>query len=897
MSKGFHIVNVNIQSIRNKIDQLKYLFNNKEIDVLTLTETWLDERDKSEMYAISGFNLVRFDRLWGINKKSNLPKRGGGLCMYINRSMRYSDFVYLHRNKSTKDIEIQIVELSNMNMKDMVIINCYRPPAGNREVFCHELLEVVADINESKNCEIYVVGDMNIDIKKNKEASLLLIETMQGCGLKQWIKGVTRYSKKDSCIDLIFTNSKSVMRAGIMDVNISDHQMIYITKKKQKDCRKKVVFKGRSYKRFDEWIFREQLANHDWTLFDKENNPEKCWEYFLSVITEFMNRVCPIKEFKVRVIEEQWLHNELLEKIIDKDVLLKKAKQTKKAEDIARARNARNKVNTEIRRTKKDYLIRKIDANIKDSKKFWKNVSEVLPKGNKKHKEINLKDAKTNVEIESNKLPNYINNYFTNIGYELAKHMDKNWEFKGNECNDILRNMETTTEEVTKLCQNIDTSKPSGLENLSSRVMKIALLAQTQRFTNLLNRIIDSEVIPQSWKEGIIIPIPKGGDPTAVNNLRPVTLLPIQGKILEKIIHKRLMNHMDINQILSNNQGGYRKDHSTIDTISRLTDDILMARNNGEFTFAVYIDLKKAFDTVNHNILMSKLGKYGIFGKTKSLITNYLTGRTQKTKVNGNISDESKITCGVPQGSVLGPLLFLVYVNDVENVIQNSKIHLYADDTVIYISGKDSNGMQRLLQEDLDKFADWSTTNKLSVNTAKTKLMAFSPKTNKTKCKNVRLILNGESLQQVNNYKYLGITLDPDLNYETFIKQQIKNVSYKSYILTRISGYLSTKALLKVYKAYEPKSQFTPSYGDLLSRSSSFREKYSRPVIFFVKDRERQKLIGVSSFILVIHYFLRIGNPKGLKIAVFACHAPTLLYYNLLFKGIYLNMAYYCLYS
>ena len=256
------------------------------------------------------------------------------------------------------------------------------------------------------------------------------------------------------------------------------------------------------------------------------------------------------------------------------------------------------------------------------------------------------------------------------------------------------------------------------------------------------------------------------------------------------------MNHMDIKQILSNNQGGYRKDHSTIDTISRLTDDILTARNNGEFTFAVYIDLKKAFDTVNHNILMSKLGKYGIFGKTKNLISNYLTGRTQKTKVNGNISDESKITCGVPQGSVLGPLLFLVYVNvyasyhvyvyDVENVIQNSKIHLYADDTVIYISGKDSNGMQRLLQEDLDKFADWSTTNKLSVNTAKTKLMAFSPKTNKTKCKNVRLVLNGESLQQVNNYKYLGITLDPDLNYETFLKQQLKNVSYRSYILTRI---------------------------------------------------------------------------------------------------------------
>ena len=592
------------------------------------------------------------------------------------------------------------------------------------------------------------------------------------------------------------------MNAGIMNVNISDHQIVFITKKKQKDIRKKVVFRGRSYKKFDEVRFIEYLTNHDWKLFDNDTNPESCWKYYISVITEYMDKVCPIKDFKVKIIKEQWMNNELLERIKDKDELLKNAKKSKRLEDRFRARKARNEVNAEIRRAKRDYIMQKVDNNIMDSKKFWKDVSEILPKGTKKSKEINLVDVETGIEVDPQKLSDYINNYFAKIGPELAKNMDKTWEFAGKDCEEELENIEITTEEVKQLCQNIDTTKSSALENLSSRIMKIAFLAQTQRLTKILNRIIKSGNIPLSWKEGIITPILKGGDPTQVQNLRPITLLPVQEKILEKIIHKRLMNHIDMNHILSDKQGGYRKEHSTLDTIAQLTDDILEARNIGEVTMVAYIDMKKAFDTVNHTILMLKLGKYGIRGKIKKLISNYLSNRVQKTRANGMTSGECEIRCGVPQGSVLGPLLFLLYVNDINNVIINSKIHMYADDTVIYISGKNINIMQKLIQKDLEKFTGWCTSNKLSVNTTKTRYMIFSPKALKKSYKEVKLSINDEILQQVHSYKYLGIMLDPDLNYEMFLKQQLKNISYRAYTLVKIAGYLSSRALLKIYNAY-----------------------------------------------------------------------------------------------
>ena len=216
----------------------------------------------------------------------------------------------------------------------------------------------------------------------------------------------------------------------------------------------------------------------------------------------------------------------------------------------------------------------------------------------------------------------------------------------------------TNAEEIVELCKGLNLTKSSAIDGMSTMVIKDVFLAIPEQIAYLFNTSIDRGVVPNKWKIGTIVPLPKGGDKNNVTNLRPVSLLPLPGKLLEKVMHKRISNHLEVNNILSSFQGGYRKNHSTVHTIADFTDDILRERNVGRFTLAIYIDLKKAFDTVDHTILVNKLERYGISDKTVKWMKDYLSNRKQRTLANGIMSSIENVTCGVPQGSILGPLMF-----------------------------------------------------------------------------------------------------------------------------------------------------------------------------------------------------------------------------------------------
>ena len=222
---------------------------------------------------------------------------------------------------------------------------------------------------------------------------------------------------------------------------------------------------------------------------------------------------------------------------------------------------------------------------------------------------------------------------------------------------------------------------------LSSKLCKDAFVVLTNQLAHLFNCSLASGIFPDKWKVAKILPLFKGGDRENVNNYRPVSLLPLPGKLLEKIVHKRILTFWDDNTFLSNNQGGFRKGHSTTATIGNLTDDLFQEINRGNTSLAAFVDLRKAFDTVNLDILKSKLQLAGIRGGIFKWCTNYLSNRCQCTLANNVRSTLLPVTCGVSQGSVLGPLFFLIYVNDVEYAIQNCGLKLYADDTVLYQSG------------------------------------------------------------------------------------------------------------------------------------------------------------------------------------------------------------------
>ena len=280
-------------------------------------------------------------------------------------------------------------------------------------------------------------------------------------------------------------------------------------------------------------------------------------------------------------------------------------------------------------------------------------------------------------------------------------------------------------------------------------------------------------------------------------------------------MHTHLSKYLETNNILSENQSGYRKGRSTVSAISEMTDDILQNRNVGKNTIATFFDLKKAFDTVDHSILLEKLKLYSIKNRLLLWIKDYLSSRQQCTLANGIMSEPADIECGVPQGSILGPLLFLVYINDVDNICKNIKIMLFADDTVMYTShGNDDTAVQ-LLQEDVNRFAGWCKRNKLTLNIDKTKFLGFGLK----KCfKNAQIQINGSRISRVPNYKHLGVQLDPKISYEVFIKSQLRTVAYRTYQMNKISRFLGREDMLRLYKTY-----VLPilDYGDILYDKSA----------------------------------------------------------------------------
>ena len=350
-----------------------------------------------------------------------------------------------------------------------------------------------------------------------------------------------------------------------------------------------------------------------------------------------------------------------------------------------------------------------------------------------------------------------MNSFYTKIGPQLAKKHKSAWQYYGETVEDEVHDIQTDVEEVISLCKDIITLKSSGIDDISSKLCKDAFLAIPHQITHMFNCSLTAGKFPKAWKMAKVVPIFKGGDREEVSNYRPISLLTLPGKILEKIVHKQISNFLEVNHFLTDNQGGFRKGFSTTSTIADLTDDLFSEVIEGRTTLAAFIDLQKAFDMVDYNILLNKLLESGIRGKTFRWCKSYLSNRTQRTIVNGLTSQCLPISCGVPQGSVLGPLFFLIYVNDLQEALQGYRFKLYADDTVIYCSGVNATEASQGLQEGLNAFCKWSTVNKLSINTKKTKLMVFGSRSKVKKANNLSVRLNGDKLKRGPTFKYLGL--------------------------------------------------------------------------------------------------------------------------------------------
>ena len=702
---GMNFVHLNVASIlgAHKMEMLRKQVEISGVHVFGASESWLHDGIPDGLVEIRGYKCLRHDRQWSESVASSIPKKGGGLICYIQENLDFNKYRYSGLNQSTRDLEMQWVSLESKNMRRIVIINIYRPPQGDYKAGCKLIHEAIKLADLKDNAEIILMGDFNIDLKsKSAKAVKELRTTTELWGLKPLISSITKPNMANNgnlvggtCIDNIFTNSGYITTARVLNWNYSDHFAVFAKRKRESVQHNKVDFYGRSYRNYIKEDLQTELINLDWAPFYNAQDPEWCWEFLEGVITKHLDKTCPLKKFRVNEVREPWVTNEILEEIKDKDGSIRRARKSEKKENWIKAKSDRNRVGRLVERAKADFLREQQELLENDPKKFWRIVKSIIPGKKAKTSKISLIDrlegGNEDVSVEPADTADYINNFFSNIGLKLALQHTEPWVFHGTELLDECPGLKTNFAQVLQLCKEINTSKSSGIPNCATKVLRDAFMVLIPQLVFLFNLSFDKGAFPDKWKVATIIPLYKGGDKTDVGNYRPVSLLPLPGKLIEKIAHSYFSGFLEFNGVLTENQGGFRKGFSTAGSIVDLTNLLLNNVNSGNLSLAAFIDLRKAFDTVNHEILLEKLCLYGIKHNNLKWCANYLTNRFQKTMANGVLSRERAIACGVPQGSVLGPLFFIVYVNDVMSAVKNVHVQLYADDTVLVANGKTVN--------------------------------------------------------------------------------------------------------------------------------------------------------------------------------------------------------------
>ena len=448
-----------------------------------------------------------------------------------------------------------------------------------------------------------------------------------------------------------------------------------------------------------------------------------------------------------------------------KNKMFNRKKRQPKNEHLKQVYNIfRNRVNRELHKAKKEYYSQYFEDNGKNSKMIWEGIRSII--NINKTKTSFISQLKINDKLIDNTkdIVESLNDYFVNVGPDTEKSIPHNPIIKPE---NYLRNRnqfhfkidDISEEEVLDIIKQCEI-KATGPQSIPVNLLKLIPDLIIAPLVKIIDNSFTTGIFPDALKISKVIPIHKGDSTQELNNYRPISLLSIFDKIIEKLMYKRLYNFLEYHNILFENQFGFRKNNSTTYALMEITEKIKESIDKKKYGCGIFIDLRKAFDTVNHNILLNKLEHYGIRGTALLWFKSYLSNRIQYVFHNGESSKPQLITSGVPQGSVLGPLLFLLYINDLPNISKILQFYLFADDTNIYYEGDTLEKIELVINKELKKLRNWLIVNRLSLNIAKTNFVVFHP-FNKPLNQKITLKIHKNAITEKDHVKYLGIMMIP----------------------------------------------------------------------------------------------------------------------------------------
>ena len=829
----FIIVTINIESLMAKIDKLRELIaifysHDIIISAIALQETWLRDDADINYLKIPGYHdPVHQGRICG---------KKGGLITYVHGKYLppvKRENIYQRSN----DWEALIVDINYEFFSNKITIcNLYRPPRENysnasMDRFLKPIKPVLKKLSK-ENSVLIVCGDSNIN--------LLRLDTWSKCqeyfdfltsqNVLPCITLPTRFSKyRATLIDHIFCRGKTgmhLLKSAIIINKISDHlpclAVISIQKSKRKGP-KYVEIQTNSAEAIDK--FKNQLSREIAnTHFENDilANPNCNYDKLHSILTSCKAENLPLKKVRFNRKKHKiapWMTYGILESINKRDDMLanlwKLNPRSPTYEELdLKLKRFSALLQTCRRKAKLDYYKKDFEKRKDNIRDTWKGINNILNRKNAKSDFPTHLVVDGKIVSDDQDIAEAFNNFFTNIGPTLSNAIEvpPNKSYK-----DFLKDkiyatfhFETVTiDEVKKIISKLKPKGSSGQDGISSALLKEINLTTANIITLIINQSISTGIFPDKLKVAKIVPIFKKDNPHLTGNYRPISLLPVISKVFEKVVFSQLYSYFDQNGLLYKSQYGFRKGHSCEFAAMEVTDKIFQSLDKKKLPIALFLDFSKAFDTINHSILLNKLKHYGINGTALKWFSSYLTNRKQFVLYKGKMSKETTITTGVPQGSILGPLLFIIYINDIAKITNKFKFTIYADDTTLIepictfapLNRRNKTAISKEINNELEKIVHWLALNKLSLNAKKTKFMIFHYKQKCIKNLIPKLVINKVAIEQVDEFNFLGITIDKHMTFKSHANKISAKIACTIGTMKRLKHFLPLSILKTLYNS------------------------------------------------------------------------------------------------
>ena len=826
---NFIILTLNVNGILSKIDELCLMvtiLKNQGIfvDVICIQESHLDDSYKSDnpCIQIEGYDCIPQSRYCG---------QKGGLITYVKSTYDNKIFKFGQNSDIWEGLYVEVRDNDGFRI---MIGNIYKPPRNNNnnaniERFTTELKPVLKSL-ENEKCDVALAGDYNINLLQLNEKLKFqaFFDELTNCSLFPKITLPTRISNS-SCtlIDNIFcklTQNTISSHSGIIYSNISDHFPCFVAIKLHKKSPKPPQSLIKLPTSTPEAIenLKNDLMAHNFSedlpslLSNEASDPNKSYNIFIKRVIEYKNKNMPVKYAKFnkhKHKKQPWMTDAILKSIVYRDKLLIKHRKIKEGTPAHINSKANLKAyNTILKRTireaKISFYFQIFNRYKNDIKNTWVNINKLISKSSMKEiKQIMVNGNKIN---DKQKIANEFNNFFANIGAKLASSIDTSNKkpYKHYLTKNILTSFNFELyelEDTEKLIKSLKTKVSFGSDGISVKLLKAITPGIILPITFILNQSLITGIFPDALKIAKVIPLYKKEDRQLMDNYRPVSLLNAMSKIFERAAYNQLYKYFQDNDLFYKHQYGFRNQHSTELASIELIDQIFNDLDKKNNPIVVYMDLSKAFDTLDHKILISKLQFYGIHGIALEWFQNYLSNRQQYVELNGYKSPHLPLTTGVPQGSILGPLLFLIYMNDIPSSSDVFKFLLFADDTSLktFMNTKLPNfsieEKSNVINREIQQVYDWLAVNKLSLNVKKTKFMIFFTSQQNINRFIPTLSIGGKLIERVKNFNFLGLTINENMSWKPHTDKIANKTSKYVGVLNRLKRYLPGYILKTIY--------------------------------------------------------------------------------------------------